>query len=101
LARTIINVLLLTLYLLNFPAVNIFNIGYIKMNIYSLATVKCMFAEISMGLFLWQKLNINEPRHDKTQYNAFATSMDPDQLAHPCSLIRIHAVCLQNLLQVE
>jgi hypothetical protein len=27
--------------------------------------------------------------------------MDPDQLAHPRSLIRIHAVRLQTLLQVE
>jgi hypothetical protein len=27
--------------------------------------------------------------------------MDPDQPAHPRSLIRIHAVCLQTLLQVE
>jgi hypothetical protein len=27
--------------------------------------------------------------------------MDPDQPAHPHSLIRIHAVCLPTLLQVE
>jgi hypothetical protein len=27
--------------------------------------------------------------------------MDPDQPAHPHSLIRIHAVCLQTLLQIE
>jgi hypothetical protein len=27
--------------------------------------------------------------------------MDPDQPAHPRSLIRIHAVCLQTLLQVQ
>jgi hypothetical protein len=27
--------------------------------------------------------------------------MDPDQHAHPPSLIRIHAVCLETLLQVE
>jgi hypothetical protein len=27
--------------------------------------------------------------------------MDPDQLAYPRSLIRIHAICLQTLLQVE
>jgi hypothetical protein len=27
--------------------------------------------------------------------------MDPDQPGHPRSLIRIHAVCLQTLLQVE
>jgi hypothetical protein len=27
--------------------------------------------------------------------------MDPDQLAHRHSLIRVHAVCLQTLLQVE
>jgi hypothetical protein len=27
--------------------------------------------------------------------------MDPDQLAHPRSLIRIHAIRLPNLLQVE
>jgi hypothetical protein len=31
----------------------------------------------------------------------FATSMDPDHLAHPCSLIRINAVGLQTLLEVE
>jgi hypothetical protein len=37
----------------------------------------------------------------KPTYNAFATSMDPDQPAHPRSLIRIHAVRLQTLLQVE
>jgi hypothetical protein len=27
--------------------------------------------------------------------------MDPDQLAHPRSLIRIHVIRLPNLLQVE
>jgi hypothetical protein len=31
----------------------------------------------------------------------FATSIDPDQPARPRSLIRIHAVHLQTLLQVE
>jgi hypothetical protein len=36
------------------------------------------------------------PRHDKNQHNGFATSMDPDQPAHPPSLIRIHAVRLQT-----
>jgi hypothetical protein len=35
------------------------------------------------------------------QHNAFATSMDPDQPAHPRSLIRIHAVGLQTLQQIE
>jgi hypothetical protein len=34
-------------------------------------------------------------------HNGFATSMDPDQHAHPRSLIRIHAVRLPSLLQVE
>jgi hypothetical protein len=38
----------------------------------------------------------NEPHHDKT-----ATSMDPDQPSPLSSLIRIHAVCLPILLQVE
>jgi hypothetical protein len=42
-------------------------------------------------------LGINEPRHDKNQHSAFATSMDPDQPAHHGSLIRIHAVSLQTL----
>jgi hypothetical protein len=37
----------------------------------------------------------------QNQHNAFATSMNPDQPAHPCSLIRIHAVRLQTLLSVE
>jgi hypothetical protein len=37
----------------------------------------------------------------QNQHNGFATSMDQDQPAHPRSLIRIHAVCLQTLLQVE
>jgi hypothetical protein len=37
----------------------------------------------------------------QNQHSAFATSMDPDQPAHPCSLIRIHAVRLPSLLQVE
>jgi hypothetical protein len=37
----------------------------------------------------------------QNQHNGFATSMDPDQPAHPCSLIRIHDVRLQTLLQVE
>jgi hypothetical protein len=35
------------------------------------------------------------------QHSAFATSMDLDQSAHPRSLIRIHAVRLPTLLQVE
>jgi hypothetical protein len=33
----------------------------------------------------------------QNQPNGFATSMDPDQPAHPCSLIRIHAVRYQFL----
>jgi hypothetical protein len=37
----------------------------------------------------------------QNQRNAFATSMDPDQPVHQRSLIRIHAVCLNTLLQVE
>jgi hypothetical protein len=36
----------------------------------------------------------------QNQHNAVATSMDPDQPAHPRSLIRIHAVRLPTLLQV-
>jgi hypothetical protein len=35
----------------------------------------------------------------QNQHSAFATSMDPDQPAHPRSLIRIHAVRLPTLLQ--
>jgi hypothetical protein len=35
------------------------------------------------------------------QHNGFATSMDPDQPAHSRSLIRIHDVRLQTLLQIE
>jgi hypothetical protein len=42
-----------------------------------------------------------KPRHDKNQRNAFATRMDPDRPAHSLSLIRIHAVPLPTLLQVE
>jgi hypothetical protein len=37
----------------------------------------------------------------ENQHNAFATSTDPDQPAHLRSLIRIHDVHLQILLQVE
>jgi hypothetical protein len=37
----------------------------------------------------------------QNQHSAFPTSMDPDQPAHPRGLIRIHAVRLQTLLQVE
>jgi hypothetical protein len=33
----------------------------------------------------------------QNQRNAFATSMDPDQPAHPHSLIKIHAVRYQFL----
>jgi hypothetical protein len=33
----------------------------------------------------------------QNQHNEFATSMDPDQPAHPRSLIRINAVRLQTL----
>jgi hypothetical protein len=35
------------------------------------------------------------------QQNGFTTSMDPDQPAPTRSLIRIHAVSLPTLLQVE
>jgi hypothetical protein len=41
----------------------------------------------------------NISRHN--QHNGFATSMDPDQPAHPRSLIRIYGVRLQTLLQVQ
>jgi hypothetical protein len=37
----------------------------------------------------------------QNQHNGFANSMDPDQPTHPRSLIRIHAVRLPTLLQVE
>jgi hypothetical protein len=37
----------------------------------------------------------------QNQHNGFAISMDPEQPAHPHSLIRIHAVRLQTLFQVE
>jgi hypothetical protein len=37
----------------------------------------------------------------QNQHSAFATSTDPDQPAHPRSLIRIHAVRLPTLLQGE
>jgi hypothetical protein len=37
----------------------------------------------------------------QNQHNEFATNMDPDQPARPRSLIRISAVRLQTLLQVE
>jgi hypothetical protein len=37
----------------------------------------------------------------QNQHNGFATSMDQDKPAHPRSLIRIHAVRLHTLLQVE
>jgi hypothetical protein len=37
----------------------------------------------------------------QNQHNWFAASMDPDQPALPRSLIRIHAVRLPTLLQVE
>jgi hypothetical protein len=35
------------------------------------------------------------------KHSTFATSMDPDQPAHPHSLIRIHAVRLPIILQEE
>jgi hypothetical protein len=31
-------------------------------------------------------IKTNEPRHDKTKHNGFATSMDPDQPVHPVRL---------------
>jgi hypothetical protein len=37
----------------------------------------------------------------KPTYSAFATSIDPNQPAHPRSLIRIHAVRLQTPIQVR
>jgi hypothetical protein len=37
----------------------------------------------------------------QNQHSAFATSIDPDQPTHSRSLIRIHAIRLQSLLQVE
>jgi hypothetical protein len=37
----------------------------------------------------------------QNHHNGFATSMAPDQPAHPRSLIKIHAVRLPTLLQVE
>jgi hypothetical protein len=37
----------------------------------------------------------------QNQHNRFATSLDPDQPAHPRSLTRIHAVRIQTLLQVK
>jgi hypothetical protein len=36
-----------------------------------------------------------------TKHNGFATSMDPDQSAHPRSLIRIHAVRLQTSRETD
>jgi hypothetical protein len=46
------------------------------------------------GITIWAASRQN-------QHSAFAISMDPDQPAHPRSLIRIHAVRFQTLLQVD
>jgi hypothetical protein len=46
----------------------------------------------------WNKFYIwAVSRQNQHTSKGFATSMDPDQPAHPCSLIRIHAVCYQFL----
>jgi hypothetical protein len=47
------------------------------------------------------KLHKNWAASWQNQHNGFATSMDPDQPAHLRSLIRIHAVRLPTLLQVQ
>jgi hypothetical protein len=51
----------------------------------------CPVDEQELGIFNSHKFT-NEPRHD-----GFATSMAPDQPAHPRSLIRFHAVRYQFL----
>jgi hypothetical protein len=53
-----------------------------------------MFAEKDPYVLIWAASRQN-------QHSAFATSMDQDQLSHPHRLIRIHAVRLLSLLQVE
>jgi hypothetical protein len=66
--------------------------------------------QISNTLYIWLlKLKWDERRFEylsrvtikPTCYSAFATSMDPDKPVHPRNLIRIHAVRLQTLKQVE
>jgi hypothetical protein len=51
-----------------------------------------MYGDTAIFPTFWKERKQTEPRHDKTN---IATSMDPDQLAPPRSLIRIHAVRYQ------
>jgi hypothetical protein len=50
--------------------------------------------------FYWNT-NRNWVAPKQNQHSAFATNMYSDQSSHLCSLIRIHAVRLQTLFQVE
>jgi hypothetical protein len=50
---------------------------------------------------VYPTLLVSTGRKHYNQRNAFATSIDPDQPAHPRSLVRIHAVRLETLLQEE
>jgi hypothetical protein len=62
------------------------------------------YSLFKMFLLLLYKLAViryNWAASWQNQHSAFATSMDHDQPAHPRSLIRIHAVPLHTLLQVE
>jgi hypothetical protein len=69
---------------------------------WDLSSLWSWFLQVSKGTaptLYWVKSLIKWAVSQQNQQ--FATSMDPDQPAHPCSLIRIHAVCLPTLLQVE
>jgi hypothetical protein len=62
--------------------------------------------QISYYRLLWVEWNINNKMYKwatswQNQHSGVATSMDPDQPAHPRSLVRIHAFRLLTLLQVE
>ena len=59
---------------------------------------QCYLVTINL---LESKMTFNWAVSRQNQHNGSATSMDPDQPAHPRSLIRIHAVRLPTLLQVE
>jgi hypothetical protein len=60
-------------------------------------TIKAQYGHHLESKYKTTLTHIYEPGHDKNQHNAFATSMNPDQSAHPRSLIRIHAVRLRTL----
>jgi hypothetical protein len=88
------------LYMFNDKLEENISIIYCDIDIHELSSKTSLLLSLFSWRFIFLKNMYIWAASRQNQHNAFATSMHPDQPVYPRSLIRIHAVRLQTLLQV-